>query len=186
MSYDDILPETEERMEKSAHFLHEEYKKVRGGRASTGIVENIKIDYYGSPTPLKQIAAIGVPEARLIVIRPFDPTSLAAIEKGILKSDVGITPASDGKVIRLTVPPLSEDRRKQLVAQTRKMAEEARVAIRNERRDALRNAEKEEADGEMTEDDLESFKKDIQDLTDQHIAKVDALQKAKAEELMEV
>lgn len=186
MPYDEILLEAEERMEKSVHFLQEEYKKVRGGRASSGLVENIKVDYYGSPTPLKQIAAIGVPESRLIVIRPFDPAALAAIEKGILKSDIGITPNSDGKMIRLTVPPLGEDRRKQLVAQTKKMAEEARIAIRNERRDALRHAEKEEKEGEMSEDDLERFKKDIQELTDEYTGKVEKLQEAKGAELMEV
>jgi len=166
--------------------LQEEYKKVRTGRASTGLVENVKVDYYGSPTPIKQIAQIGVPEARLIVIRPFDPTSLQAIEKGILKSEIGITPASDGKVIRLVVPPLSEERRKHLVGQTKQMAEDARVAIRNVRRDAIRDAEKEEDSGDMTEDDLDRFKVDIQKLTDDYTKKATDLHEAKSKELMEV
>ncbi len=186
MPYDDILLEAEERMEKAASFLDEEYKKIRGGRASAGLVENIKIDYYGTPTPLKQIAAIGVPEARLIAIRPFDPSSIQAIEKGILKSDIGITPSSDGKLVRLAMPPLSEERRKQLVAQAKHMAEEAKIAIRNVRRDAIRHAEKEEDDGDMTEDDLKRFKDDVQKLTDEYTSKTDELHKVKSEELMQV
>ena len=186
MAYDDILLETEERMAKSLEFVHEVYTKVRGGRAAPGLVENIRVDYYGADTPLKQIAAIGVPEARLLVIRPFDPGSIQDIEKSILKSDVGITPNSDGKVIRLAVPPLSEERRKHIVAQTKHMAEEAKVAMRNERRDAIKAAEKEKKDGTMTEDELEQFKKDAQELIDEYTKKVDDLQKAKSEELMQV
>ena len=186
MPYDEILFDSEERMEKSIHFLAEEYKKVRSGRASPGLVENIKIDYYGTPTPLKQIANIGAPEPRLLVIRPFDPSSMQSIEKGILKSDIGITPSNDGKLIRLAVPPLSEERRKQLVAQTKHMAEEARVAIRNLRRDAIHAADKEEKAGDMTEDDLKRFKDDIQKLTDEYVEKVDKLHATKSEELMQV
>ena len=186
MAYDDILLEVEERMAKSLHFLHEEYKKVRSGRATSGLIENIKIDYYGTQTPLKQIATIGVPEPRLLVIRPFDPGSFGAIEKGILKSDLGITPSSDGKVIRLNVPPLSEERRRQLVGQTKQLGEDAKIAIRNERRDAIRSAEKERKAGDMTEDDLEQFKNDVQQTTDEYTDKVDALYEAKSEELMQV
>ncbi|MFO7900410.1 MAG: ribosome recycling factor [Planctomycetota bacterium] len=186
MSYDDLLLEAEMRMEKSVEYLQQEYKKLRTGRASTGLVENVKIDYYGSPTPLKQLATIGVPEAQLIVIRPFDPGSVEAIEKGLLASDVGITPNSDGTLIRLSVPPLSEERRKQIVNQTREMAEEARIAVRNERRDAIKAARKEEDAGEMTEDDLEDFKNDVQELTDQYTDQIDELQQSKSEELMEV
>ena len=186
MPSDDILLDSEERMEKSLHYLQDEFKKLRTGRASTGLVENIRIECYGEPTPLKQISAIGVPEARLIVIRPYDPGTLGDIEKGILKSDLGITPSSDGKVIRLTVPPLSEERRKQLVSQTKHMTEEAKVAIRNVRRDAIRDAEKEENDGVMTEDEIKRFKKEIQELTDQYIEKATQMHETKAEELMEV
>ena len=184
MSYDDILLETEERMDKSLKFLVEEYTKVRSGRAAPGLVENIKVDYYGTETPLKQIAAIGAPEPRLLVIRPFDPSSLQAIEKSILKSDIGITPNSDGKLIRLVVPPLSEERRKHLVGQTKHMAEEAKVAVRNVRRDAIRDAEKEEKASEMTEDELARFKEDVQKLTDDYTGKIDELHKTKSEELM--
>jgi len=186
MPYDDILLEAEERMEKSLHFLQDEYSKLRTGRASTGLVENIRIDCYGTAAPLKQLATIGVPEAQLLVIRPFDPGSLGAIEKGILASDVGITPQNDGKLVRLAVPPLSEERRKQLVGQTKHMAEDARVAVRNERRDAIREADKEKKAGDMTEDDLEGFKRDAQKLTDEYTGKVDGLQEAKAAELMVV
>jgi ribosome recycling factor len=186
MAYDDILLEAEERMDKSRTYLQEEYKKLRTGRASTGLVENLKVDYYGSPTPLKQIATIGVPEPMLIAIRPFDPGSLEAIEKAILASDIGITPSNDGKLIRLQVPPLSEERRKQLVGQTKQMAEEAKVAIRNVRRDAIKDAEKEQKAGDMTEDDLDRFKKDVQELTDEYTGKIDKIHQAKADELMEV
>ncbi len=186
MPYDDILMEAEEKMEKSCSVLREEYKKVRSGRATPGLIENVKIDYYGTPTPLRQIAAIAAPEPRLLVVRPFDPSSIRDIEKGLLASDIGLTPTSDGKLIRLTVPPLSEERRLQLVAQTKHMAEDAKVAIRNIRRDAIRKAEKEEENGEMTEDDLERFKKDIQDITDEYTAKIVDLHKAKSEELMQV
>ncbi len=186
MPYDDILMEAEEKMEKSCSILREEYKKVRSGRASPGLIEHVKIDYYGSPTPLRQIANIGVPEPRLLVVRPFDPSSVGSIEKGLLASDIGLTPTSDGKLIRLTVPPLSEERRLQLVAQTKHMAEEAKVAIRNIRREAIREAEKEEKAGDMTEDDLERFKKDIQDITDQYSAKILELHETKSEELMQV
>ena len=186
MPSDDILLDSEERMEKSLHYLQDEFKKLRTGRASAGLVENIRIECYGEPTPLKQISAIGVPEARLIVIRPYDPGTLGDIEKGILKSDLGITPSSDGKVIRLTVPPLSEERRKQLVSQTKHMTEEAKVAIRNVRRDAIRDAEKEENDGVMTEDEIKRFKKEIQDLTDQYIEKISELLEAKEKEILEI
>jgi len=186
MAYDDILLEAEERMDKSHHFLQEEYKTLRSGRATPGLIENIKIDYYGALTPLKQLATIGVPEPRLLVIRPFDPGSLQAIEKGIQASDVGITPNSDGKLIRLVVPPLSEERRRQLVGQTKHMAEEAKIAIRNERRDAIKEADKEKKSGGMTEDDLKRFKNDVQELTDEYTNKVDELQEAKAEGLMQV
>ena len=186
MPYDDILLEAEERMDKSLKFLHDEYAKVRSGRATPGLVENLRVEYYGAETPLKQLAAIGVPEARLVVIRPFDPGALQAIEKAIQKSDIGITPSSDGKLVRLAVPPLSEERRKQIVGQTKHMAEEARVAIRNERRDAIRAAEADKKAGDMTEDDLERFKKDAQELTNEYTKKVDELCNAKTEELMEV
>ena len=184
MAYDDILLEAEERMDKSVAFLVEEYKKVRSGRATPGLVENIKVDYYDTQTPLKQLATIGVPEARLLVIRPFDPGSLQAIEKSILKSQIGITPGNDGKLIRLVVPPLSEERRHLLVAQTKQMAEDAKIAIRNERRDAIKSAEKEKKAGEMTEDDIEQFKKDVQKLTDEYTGKVDGLHEAKSADLM--
>jgi ribosome recycling factor len=173
-------------MEKSLHFLEEEYNKLRGSRASTGLVENIKANCYGTPTPLKQVATIAVPEPMQLVIRPYDVSQLGAIEKAILASDIGITPSNDGKMIRLNMPPLSEERRRQLVNQTRQMAEEARIAVRNERRDAIKAAEKEQKASEMTEDDLKLFKDEIQELTDKYIKKVDDLCNAKSEGLMQV
>jgi ribosome recycling factor len=186
MPYDDILFETEERMEKSLHFLEDEYKKLRGGRASTGLVENLKVDCYGAATPLKQIATIGVPEPMLLVIRPYDTSQLAAVEKAILASELGITPSNDGKLIRMNVPPLSEERRRHLVGQTKSMAEEARVAVRNERRDAIKAAEKEEKAGDMTEDDLKQFKTDVQELTDKYTGSIDKTCETKSDELMQV
>src|SRR5262245_51596990 len=135
MGYDDVLLEAEEKMEKSVEVLKNDYRGMRTGRAHPGLVEPIRVDYYGSPTPLRQLAQIMVPEANQLVIKPFSPQDAGAIEKAILKSELGITPQNDGKVVRLTIPPLSEQRRKQLVSQAKERAEQARVAIRNVRRD---------------------------------------------------
>jgi len=181
MDYDTILLETEERMEKALDVLKEKYRGMRTGRANVGLVDGIRVDYYGSPTPLKQLANISAPEADLLVIKPFDPSSLGEIEKSILKSDVGIHPANDGKIIRLQVPPLSQERRKQLAQRAKETAEEARVAIRNIRRDANKHA-----DGiskTMSEDDLKRLKEEIQALTKNHEDKIDAALETKTKEL---
>ncbi|GIW70995.1 MAG: ribosome-recycling factor [Planctomycetota bacterium] len=186
MGYDDVLLEAEERMEKSVEVLRTDYRGMRTGRAHPGLVEGVRVEYYGSPTPLRQLAQIMVPEANQIVIKPFDPSSTAAIEKAILKSDLGITPNSDGKVIRLTVPPLSEQRRKQLVAQAKERAEGARVSIRNIRREANKQAQQLVQDGEIGEDDFQKLKAEIDELTKKYTGLVDKELEKKTAELMEV
>src|SRR4051812_12450376 len=149
--YDDVILEAEEKMEKSVEVLKNDYRGMRTGRAHPGLLEPIRVDYYGSPTPLRQISQIMVPEANQLVVKPFAAGDLGAIEKAVLKSDLGITPQNDGKLIRLTIPPLSEQRRKQLVSQAKERAEQSRVAIRNVRRDANKDADA----IELSEDELE-------------------------------
>ncbi len=183
MDPDELLLSTEERMEKAVDVLKDKFRGMRTGRASAGLVENVKVDYYGSMTPLKQLANISAPEASLLVIKPFDPSSLGAIEKAIQKSDVGINPTNDGKLIRLQIPPLSEERRKQLVLRAKETAEEARISIRNIRRDANKSAEQLEDDKKISEDDLETLKKEIQDLIKNYEEKIDESLKAKTSEL---
>ena len=181
MDYDTIVFETEERMEKALEVLKEKYRGMRTGRANVGLVDGIRVDYYGSSTPLKQIANISAPEADLLVIKPFDPGSLGEIEKAILKSDVGIHPQNDGKLIRLQVPPLSQERRKQLAQRAKETAEEARIAIRNIRRDGNKHA-----DGiakSMSEDDLKKLKDEVQKLTKSFEEKIDAALDQKTKEL---
>ena len=185
MAIDDILLQVEEHMETAVEYLRKEFRGIRTGRASAGLVEHIKVEYYGSPTDLRAMAGISTPEATLIVIKPFDPSSLKDIERAIQASELGITPSSDGKVIRLPVPALSLDRRKQLAAQLKKLAEAARVTIRNARRDANKQAEDEQKGGEMTEDDLEKCREEIQKLTDQYNKQVDATLEEKNKEVLE-
>ncbi len=182
MDSDELLWETEERREKAVDVLKEKFRGMRTGRANPGLVENIKVDYYGSLTPLKQIASISAPEASLLVVKPFDPSSLGTIEKAIMKSDVGIHPMNDGKLIRLAVPPLSEERRKQLAARAKEASEETRVSIRNVRRDANKSAD----DLEISEDDLDKLKEEIQNLVKTYEAKVDDALKAKTAELTQI
>ena len=136
-----IVNEHKAMMEKALDYLHNEFKAVRTGRASTGLVENIRVDYYGNPTPLKQLATLSAPEASMIVIKPFDPASVKEIEKAIRNSDLSIAPISDGKIIRLNVPPLSQERRKQLVGQVKQLSEQSKISIRNIRRDAIKKLE---------------------------------------------
>ncbi len=186
MPKDDILLDAEERMESAVNMLGGSLRTIRSGRASRALVEHIKVDYYGAQTALLQLANIGVPEPQLIVIRPFDPGALSAIEKAILKSDIGINPQSDGKLIRLALPPLSEERRKQLGAQVKKMGEETKVSLRNVRRDANKLADQEEDDGAMSEDDAANTKDEIQELIKQYEEKVDNLVKSKTEEIMTI
>jgi len=185
MPTDDILLECEEKMEKAVEFFRRELRGIRTGRASAGLVEHLRVDYYGSPTELRQLASIAVPEADLIVIKPFDPASVKDIERAIQASDLGITPNTDGKIIRLPVPALSVERRRQLASQLKKMAEQARVAVRNIRRDANKTAEKEKSEAILTEDDLEKCKEEIQKLTDEYGKKIDELLEEKEKEVME-
>jgi ribosome recycling factor len=157
---------------------------IRTGRASAGLVENLRIDYYGSPTPLKQLATIAVPQVDMIVIKPFDPASLKDIEKAIKGSELSIAPLVDGKVIRLNIPALSEERRGQLVNQVKQMAEQAKVSVRNIRREAIKQLELEQKAKTLTEDDLEKGKKDIDNITKETTDKIDSLIKIKSNEIM--
>ena len=178
------VSDTESKMKKAVEILHDELKTVRSGKASTGLVENIKADFYGTPTPLKQMATLATPQMDMIVIKPFDPSSISQIEKAIKASDLSIAPIVDGKVIRLNIPALSEERRRQLVQQAKQTGEQTKVSIRNMRRDANKNLEKQQKDKLITEDDLEKGKKQIDDLTKQYIDKVDELIKSKSDEIM--
>jgi ribosome recycling factor len=184
--YDEILLDTDDRMEKAVEHLVTEYRGIRSGRATPGLVENIRVEYYGSMQPLKATANIAIPEPRLIVIKPFDPSSAKAIEKAIQASDLGIQPSSDGKLIRLEIPPLSEERRKQLANLVKEKAEDARVAIRNVRRDGNKQAEQAEKDKEISEDQLHDLKDEIQDLTKKYEDKVDEHMEKKTKEILEV
>ena len=186
MPYDEIYLETGDRMDKAVEHLKEQFRTVRSARATPGLVENVRVDYYGAPTPLKQIASIAVPDPQLIVIKPYDPTAVNDINRALQTSELGMTPSVDGKLLRLTVPPLSEERRRQLVAQLHKIAEEARVAVRNIRRDANKQADQEKKDGAMPEDDAFKLKDDIQELTGEHEKAITASLDAKTEQLMEV
>ncbi len=186
MSIEEIVLESEERMEKSIALLHDQLKGVRTGRASTGLVESVRVDYYGSATPLKQLANLSTPEPQQILIRPFDPTVIGDIIKAIQTSDLGLTPNSDNKVVRLNVPSLSVEQRKKLVGRVKDLAEEARIAIRNIRRDGNKQADQEQTDKILTEDDLETCKEEVQNLTKRFEAKVNELSEKKSVEILEV
>lgn len=175
-----------EKMNKSIDNLNEKFSEVRAGRANPAILNKVKIDYYGTPTPINQIAGISVPEARMIVIQPWDVSILKEIEKAILASDVGINPNNDGKVIRLVFPELTEERRKELVKDVKKMAEECKVAIRNARRDGIDLAKKLQKEGEMTEDELKQAENKIQELTDKSIAEIDKILQNKENEILSI
>jgi len=180
----EILSDSESKMKKSVEVLQDELKAVRSGRASTGLIENIKADFYGTPTPLKQMATLAAPQMDMIVIKPFDPASVKDIEKAIKASDLSIAPVIDGKIIRLNVPSLSGERRKQLVQQAKQTGEQTKVGIRNIRREANKHLEKQQKDKLITEDDLEKGKKQIDDITRQYSDKVDELIKSKSDEIM--
>jgi len=171
-------------MKKAVEVLHNELKTVRTGRASTGLVENMKVDYYGTATPLKQMATLATPQPDMIVIKPFDPASVREIEKAIRSSDLSIAPVVDGKLIRLNIPPLSEERRRQLAAQAKQTGEQTKVSVRNIRREANKQLEKEQKDKLITEDDLEKGKKQIDDVTKEYTEKVDSIIKDKSDEIM--
>ncbi len=176
----------QEKMEKSINSLSNELMSVRAGRANPAVLNGIKVDYYGTPTPIAQIASISVPEAHSIVIQPWDATALKDIEKAINMSDLGINPANDGKSIRLNFPPLTEERRKEFVKDVRKMAENAKVAVRNLRRDAVDKYKDMKKKSEITEDDLKNLEKDIQNSTDKYIDKIDKMLADKEKELMAI
>ncbi|MBI1885307.1 MAG: ribosome recycling factor [Chloroflexi bacterium] len=183
---DDALADAKQRMVKAVEALRRELATIRTGRASPGLVEGLKADYYGTPTPLKQIASISTPEARLIVIQPWDKQSISAIEKAIQKSDLGLTPANDGNVIRLTIPQLTEDRRKELAKLVRRRVEEGRVAVRNVRRDDHEELRALQRDHKISEDDLHRAEHELQKLTDEFIKEIDKVGEEKEAELLAV
>ncbi len=185
MPSDEIIMDVEEQFESALDYLRKEFRGVRTGRASSGLVEHIKVDYYGSPTDLRQMASIATPEPALIVIKPFDPSGIKDIEKAIYASDLGITPSVDGKIIRLKVPPLSIERRNQLAGQLKKMAEASRVSIRNARRDGNKEADVQQKASEMTEDEAKKCKEDIQKMTKDYEDKVTTLLDAKTKEIQD-
>ena len=184
MPLKEIIVQNKSKMEKAVEFFASELKTIRTSRASVGLVDNIKVDYYGTPTALKQLASISAPQTDMIIIKPFDPSSSKEIEKAIKNSSLSLAPVIDGKIIRLNIPPLSEERRKQLVAQVKQTAEQTKITVRNIRRDAIKLLEKEQKDGIVTEDDLENGKKQIDDVTKEHSDKIDNIVKAKSDEIM--
>ena len=180
------LSEAVDHMDKALGALAHEFASVRTGRASGSLLEKIVIEYYGTPTPLLQIASVSVPEAQMLVISPYDKTALGAIEKAIQASDLGLNPGNDGQVIRLPFPPLTEERRKDLAKLCRTYAEESRVAVRNIRRDVNDHLKKEEKDAEISQDELRRFEAEVQKTTDSHIKEIDEMLKRKELEIMEV
>jgi ribosome recycling factor len=186
VTVDTSLKDASHRMEQAVGHLKEDLAAIRTGRASPAVLARITVEYYGTPVPLNQLAGISVPEPRLLQIQPFDPSAIAAIERAIQQSDLGITPSNDGSVIRLAFPPLTEERRKELVKQVHHRSEEGRVAVRNVRRHAKDGMEKLEREGSISEDDLTRAEKELQKLTDHFVAEIDEIQGHKEQELMEV
>jgi ribosome recycling factor len=182
----DKYPEIENKIAKTLEFLGQNYATLRAGRASAAILDRITVDYYGTATPIAQIASISTPEPRILVIQPWDATALKSVEKAIQASDLGINPTNDGKVIRLAFPQLTEERRKELTKLVYKYSEEAKVAVRNVRRDVIEVYKKQQKKSEITEDDLRNIERDIQELTDKAVKDIDALAGKKEKELMEV
>lgn len=180
------LNEFKEKMIRTTEVLSTQFAAVRAGRANAAVLDQIEVEYYGTPTPIKQIASIASPDARTLLIQPWDASALKNIEKAILVSDLGINPQNDGRSIRLVFPQLTEERRKELAKQVRKYGEEAKVAVRNVRRDAMDKFKKQQKKSEITEDDLKDLEKDLQKLTDDYIKEVDKLTDAKEKELFEI
>ena len=183
---EDFLSDATQRMDKSVEATHDHFNAVRTGRASAALLDRVAIDYYGTQTPLRQLATINVPEPRLLTIQPFDPNSVSAIERAIQESDLGLTPSNDGKLIRLPIPQLTEERRKELVKVVRHMAEEGRVAVRNVRRDAIHHLKELVDNGEVGSDEEHRAEERVQKLTDEHVHEIDELLKRKEAEIMEV
>ena len=179
-------PEYEGRMNKRVDDFHSELKTIRAGRANASVLDKIAVEYYGTMTPIAQIGSISVPEPRMLVIQPWDQSVLNEIEKAINKSEIGIAPQNDGKVIRLNFPPLTEERRKELVKTVKKYSEEAKVQIRNIRRDALEDFKKKQKASEITEDDFKGIEKDIQNLTDKYVKEIDDITASKEKEILDV
>lgn len=183
---EELKTQCKDKMHKAFETLLHQYSKVRTGRASVSVLDDIRINYYGEPTPVKQLCNISIPEPRTIVIQPWDKTTLADIEKAILAANLGITPENDGNVIRLPFQPLTEEKRRDIVKSLKKYAEETRIAIRNARREANDQAKKMEKDSDISEDEEKKLLKEIQDLTDEWIKKVDEVEKSKEVEILEV
>ena len=186
MDIDTILLDTEERMEKALAALERDFQKLRTGRATTALVDGIKADYYGTPTPISQMASVAVPDSRTITIQPWDKGGISVVEKAILKSDLGLTPVNDGRIIRINIPPLTEERRKELVKVARKYTEDAKVAVRNVRRDANDSLKKLEKEKAITEDEQKKAEAEVQKLTDKFVADADKRSKAKEKELRDI
>lgn len=183
---DAVFTKTKEKMEKCLDALNRDYKAVRAGRANPAILDRVTVDYYGTPTPINQMAAISVPEPRMLMIQPWDASTLKDIEKAINTAEIGINPSNDGKVIRLVFPALTEERRKELVKDISKRGEEAKVAVRNVRRDAMDDIKKLKKDNEITEDDQKNGEKKLQDITDSYIKQVEEMVKKKEDEVLSI
>ena len=183
---DEILAELRDKMEDALEALERDFKRVRTGRATVSLLDGVRAEAYGSLMPLNQLATLSAPEPRLLLIQPWDVSVISQIEKGILKSELGLTPMSDGKVIRISIPPLTEERRKELVKLVRKMSEEGRVSVRNARRDANDMFKDLKKEGDMSEDEAFKAQEEVQEITDEYIKKVDEILKAKEQEVMEV
>lgn len=181
-----IFSKTKEKMEKCLNSLERDYKAVRAGRANPAILDRVTVDYYGTPTPINQMAAISVPEPRMLMIQPWDASTLKEIEKAINTAEIGINPSNDGKAIRLVFPPLTEERRKELVKDIAKRAEEAKVAIRNVRRDAMDDLKKLKKNNEITEDDQKTGEKKLQDITDSYVKEAEDMEKKKEQEILSI
>lgn len=186
MTADSTLKDANHKMTRAFEVTREELTSVRTGRATPAILNRVTVEYYGAPTPLNQLASFSVPEPRLLVIQPFDRNAMSAMEKAIMQSDLGLTPSNDGNVIRLAFPPLTEERRKELIRVVRERAEDGRVSVRNVRRHAMHDLERLKKDGEISEDDLNRSEKELQKVTDRHVGEIDELLAHKEKELMEV
>jgi ribosome recycling factor len=183
---DDLIQDAAHRMDRSVETTQHEFNGVRTGRASAALLDHISVDYYGTATPLNQLSTINVPEPRMLTVQPFDPSSLKTIEKAIMESDLGLTPSNDGKIIRLPIPQLTEERRRELVKVVRQRAEDGRVAVRNVRRDAIHHLKELVANGDVQADDEHRAEERVQKLTDEHVHKIDELLKRKEAEILEV
>ena len=183
---DAVMNEARDKMKKAQEALQRQLGQIRAGRANASLLDRITVDYYGVPTPVNQMASITIPEARVLMVTPFDKNMINDVEKAILASDIGLNPANDGNVIRLVIPQLTEERRKELAKEVKKESEGAKIAVRNTRRDAMDEYKKQQKNGDMTEDDLRNAEKDIQTLTDDNIKAIDSIVAEKEKELLEV